>query len=67
MTGLLHHRYGEEEIPLGVMPPSLGGLALVAAIGLIWRILPRRPMQAVAGLPGRPSETQALVSPSPGP
>ena len=45
MTGLLHHRYGGADIPIGVMAPSLGGLALVAAIGLIWRILSRAPAE----------------------
>lgn len=68
MTGLLHHRYGETDIPLGVTAPSLGGLALVAAIGLIWRILSRQPLRAPASDPAdRSSEARGLAPMRPAP
>lgn len=43
MTGLLRFWYGEDRMPLGAMPLSLGGLALITLVGLIWQVLRRRP------------------------
>ncbi|MCJ2081560.1 glycosyltransferase family 87 protein [Methylobacterium sp. J-090] len=43
MTGLLRLWYGAEGLPLGAMPLSLAGPALMALVGLIWRVLRRRP------------------------
>jgi hypothetical protein len=43
MTEVLHRRYGEEGMPVGVMPLSLAGLALMGLVVLIWRVLQRRP------------------------
>jgi hypothetical protein len=43
MTGLRRFWYGEDGMPLGAMPLSLGGLALIALVGLIWQVLRRRP------------------------